>query len=58
MGAANKVSGNKISGKEVLKKKKSEEKKILNNAFSLVRGLFSRTFLYKIILEPEKSPRK
>ena len=43
MGAANKVSGNKIPGKKSPEENKSEEKKprIVNHAFSLVRGRFS-----------------
>ena len=52
MGAANKVLGYKISGKKVLKKinprgKEKPRKKdffIVNHAFSLVRGLFSKDF--------------
>ena len=31
---------------------------MVNHAFSLIIGLFSVNFLFKIILEPEKSPRK
>jgi len=42
MEAANKVSGNKIPGKKVLKKRNPRKRKprIVNHAFSLVRGLF------------------
>ena len=43
-GAANKVSENKIPGKKVLKKINPRKRKprIVNHAFSLVRGLFIR----------------
>ena len=56
MGAANKVSGNKIPGKKVLKKINPRKKKprIVNHAFLLVRGLYC----IKSYWSQKKSPRK
>ena len=57
MGAANKVSGNKIPGKKVLKKINPRKRKTQNCEsciFTFQRTFFPRTFLHKIILEPEK----
>ena len=55
-GAANKVSENKIPGKKVLKKINPRKRKprIVNHAFSLVRGLFC----IKSYWSQKKSPRK
>ena len=61
MGAANKVSGNKISGKKVLKKINPRKRKTENCEsciFTFQRTFFLTTFLYKIIMEPEKKSQK
>ena len=61
MGAANKVSGNIISGKKVLKKINPRKRKTQNCEsciFTFQRTFFLTTFLYKIIMEPEKKSQK